>query len=316
MITHEVQYGHEPEDIKSCSLCQSDALIEDIDTGEVICSNCGLVVREKNYSLEQTWRAYNLTEERERSRSGYALTNKIYDKGLSTTFNSDYGLNGKKLDIETRNKMARLKKQDERTKVNDSWQRNLRVALSEMSSICIKLNLPDHVHEKAAYIYRKVLMKDLVRGRSIDGFVSASVYAACRKTGVPRSLSEIVKASNQTEHIVKYHYRLIVKELDFKPPIDKPTKFISSLSSKLKLNGLIEANSLKILREAQNRRLVMGKNPRGVAAAILYLACVEEGVRITQAEVAKAANTSEVTMRKRFNEYASFLKKPLKNPYF
>ena len=51
----------------------------------------------------------------------------------------------------------------------------------------------------------------------------------------------------------------------------------------------------------------MGKNPKGVAAAVLYLACRELGVRITQAEVARVAETSEVTMRKRFIEYEPFL---------
>jgi len=134
------------------------------------------------------------------------------------------------------------------------------------------------------------------------------VYAACRTEKIPRSISDIAKVSYLPEHDIKYHYRILVKELDFKPPIDEPTKFISSLSSKLKLNGIIEEESMNILRKAREHKLVMGKNPRGVAAAVLYLACQENGVSITQAEVARAANTSEVTMRKRFKEYEPILR--------
>ncbi len=297
----------ESKQITTCPACQSNSLIEDIKTGEIICAKCGLVLQEKKYSLQQDWRAYSLQEKQNRSRNGYALSNKIYDKGLSTTFNSGYDSKGKKLDPETRNMMTRLKKQDQRAKVNESWQRNLKIALSEMSRIANELHLPNHIHEKAAQIYRKILKEDLVRGRSIDGFVSAAIYAACRKEKIPRSISDIAEASCQSEHDIKYHYRLFVKELNFKPPVDGPTKFISSISSKLNLNGQVEEHSMHILEEARKRRLVVGKNPRGVAAAVLYLACQEKGVKVTQAEIAKKADTSEVTMRKRFKEYQPFL---------
>jgi transcription initiation factor TFIIB len=302
----DVESKNEPK--THCPSCQMTKLVKDWRTGEIICPRCGLVVTEKSYSLDQDWRAYTLTEQRERSRSGYALSNKIYDKGLSTTFNSYYDSKGKKLDPEVQNMMTRLKKQDQRAKVNESWLRNLKIALSDMSRICNELYLPDHIHEKAAHIYRQILREDLVRGRSIDGFVSAAVYAACRTEKIPRSISDIAKVSYLTEHDIKYHYRILVKELDFKPPIDGPTKFVSSLSSKLKLNGIIEEESMNILRKAREHKLVMGKNPRGVAAAVLYLACQENGVSITQAEVARAANTSEVTMRKRFKEYEPILR--------
>ncbi len=286
-----------------CPACQSSKLVEDMKTGEVICANCGLVVKEKEYSLTRDWRAYSFEEEKTRSRNGYALSNKIYDKGLSTTFQSGCDFKGKRLDSETQNMMLRLRKQDQRAKVNESWQRNLKIALSELSRICNELHLPDHVHERAAHIYRQILKEDLVRGRSIDGFVSASVYAACREKRIPRSIGDIASVSLLTEHEIKYHYRLLLREMNFKPPIDNPLKFLSSLTSKLKLNGNVEEYSLNLLNKAQEKKLVVGKNPKGVAAAVLYLACRELGVRITQAEVARVAETSEVTMRKRFIEY-------------
>jgi transcription initiation factor TFIIB len=290
-----------------CKTCKSTNIIEDSRSGEIICADCGFVLHKKSLSLRQDWRAYSFAEQQNRSRSGYALSTKIYDKGLSTTFNSRYDSKGKKLDPKTRSKMNRLKHHNQRAKVNESWMRNLKIALSEINRICNKLHLPDHVHQKAAQIYRKILGENLVKGRSIDGFVAASIYAACREKRVPRSINDVALISSRSEHDVKYHYRLIVNELDFKPPIDRPTKFISSLSSKLDLSGFIEEYSMGILREARERRLVVGKNPRGVAAAVLYLACQENGVKISQAEVAREADTSEVTMRKRFKEYEPFL---------
>lgn len=298
-----------------CNLVESDFEsrdktnhIIDPETGEITCARCGLVLQERGHSLEQDWRAYSYREQNKRSRTGYAVSNKLYDKGLSTTFNTFCDTNGRKLSRETQNKMTRLKSQDQRAKVYESRQRNLKIALSELGKICEELHLPDYIHEQAAVIYRKILGADLVRGRSIDGFVTASVYAACRINKIPRSINEVACASSQTEHNLRYHYMILIRTLGLKPPIDGPTKFIASLCVRLNLSGNVEKQSLSLLRRASDNRLVMGKNPRGVAAAIVYLACKECDVNITQDEVAKAANTSEVTMRKRYNEYESVMK--------
>jgi len=307
MITQESIPEYSQEQATSCPLCKSTNLVEDPKTGELICEHCGLVVVEKGYSLEQDWRAFTLTEREQRSRTGYMLSNTIYDHGLSTTFNSDIDAKGKRLDPETQNMMVRLKKQDQRAKVNLSSERNLKIALSEMSRACNELHLPDHVHEKAAQIYRLTLKEDLVRGRSIDGFVAASILAACRKNRIPRSIMDISKAMSLPERSVKFHYRLLLKEFNMKMPIDRPTKFISSLSSKLNLSGEVEQYSVRLMEKARENNLIVGKNPRGVAAAVLYLACQETGTKITQSEVARAAKTSEVTMRKRFKEYEPLL---------
>lgn len=307
MITQESIPEYSQESISKCPLCESTNLVEDPKTGELICEKCGLVVVEKSCSLEQDWRAFTFTEREERSRTGYMLTNTIYDHGLSTTFNSDVDAKGKRLDPETQNMMLRLKKQDQRAKINLSSERNLKIALSEMSQACSELYLPDHVHEKAAQIYRQTLREDLVRGRSIDGFVAASILVACRKNRIPRSILDISKVINLPERSVKFHYRLLLKEFNMKMPIDRPTKFISSLSSKLNLSGEIEQYSVMLMEKARENNLIVGKNPRGVAAAVLYLACQKSGIKITQSEVARAAKTSEVTMRKRFKEYEPLL---------
>ena len=307
MITQESIPEYSQEQATGCPLCKNTHLVEDPKTGELICESCGLVVVEKGYSLEQDWRAFTLTEREQRSRTGYILSNTIYDHGLSTTFNSDIDAKGKRLDPETQNMMLRLKKQDQRAKVNLSSERNLKIALSEMSRGCNELHLPDHVHEKAAQLYRLTLKEDLVRGRSIDGFVAASILAACRKNRIPRSIMDISKAMNLPERAVKFHYRLLLKEFNMKMPIDRPTKFISSLSSKLNLSGEVEQYSVRLMEKARENNLIVGKNPRGVAAAVLYLACQETGTKITQSEVARAAKTSEVTMRKRFKEYEPLL---------
>jgi len=288
---------------QSCPSCNGTDLIQDIDTGEVICSRCGTVVDERSYDLGPEWRSYTRQERQDRARTGHALTNKIYDRGLSTVMTGNVDARGRQLDNETMRKMNRLKRLNRREKNYESWDKNLKIALSEMDRMCTELHLPDYIHEEAAKIYRRVLKKDLVRGRSIDGFVGASIFAACRLSKLPYSIKKISEISMMDSSEIGYHYRMLVKELDMKMPLDKPNKFVSGMASRLGLNADVEQHSMRIIEKAKEEKLVVGKNPRGVAAAALYLACINKGYPVTQTEVANVADVSEVTMRKRFKEY-------------
>lgn len=302
MLTNVTQ-GYEIAVDQSCPSCHESHLVQDIDTGEVVCSRCGTVINEGSYDLGPEWRSYTEKEKLTRERTGYGLTDKIFDRGLSTIITGRVDARGKQLDTETLIKMNRLKRLNQREKINDSWDKNLKIALSEMDRICSELHLPSHVHEKAAKIYRKVLKKDLVRGRSIDGFVGASIFAACRILKLPCSVEQISERGMIDSNGLGYHYRLLVKELDLKMPLDKPNKFLSGMASRLGLRTDVEQYSMRIIEKARDENLIVGKNPRGVAAAALYLACFNKGYYVSQAAVARVADVSEVTMRKRLKEY-------------
>ena len=285
-----------------CDACKSANLVIDYSTGEIICSNCGLVIKKRSYRLDEKT-TYTINEKETKQRTGYNVSNKIYDKGFATMFRIRSDFTGKKLSLETQEKMLRLRKQDKRAKIHDSWTRNLSIALPEMSRICYELFLPNYVNENAAMIYRKVLKQGLVKGRSIDGFVVASIYLACRMFEIPRSISDIVPVTDLSIHDVAFHYRWIRKKLGLKPPIDTPEKYISSFISKLNLTGDVEELSFKIFKELDKTQLIIGKNPRGVAASIIYLACLEKGIKITVTSISKTADISIVTLGKRICEY-------------
>ena len=91
--------------------------------------------------------------------------------------------------------MLRLKKWHIRSSYQSSVDRNLSHAMTELSRLSDKLHIPKPVKERAAVIYRKALEKGLVRGRSISAISAASLYAACRVTGTPRTLRELGNVS-------------------------------------------------------------------------------------------------------------------------
>jgi len=171
--------------------------------------------------------------------------------------------------------------------------------MAELDRMSAALHLPQNVKEAAALTYRRALKKDLIRGRSIDAFVAASIYAACRQSKVPRPLKEITRASTRDQGEVSRTYRLILRELRIKMPVDDPMKFIPSIASKLRLRRDTEQRAVDILRKAKQAQGLSGKDPRGLAAAALYMACLGTDDRRIQKDVAEAAGTTEVTLRNR-----------------
>jgi transcription initiation factor TFIIB len=59
---------------------------------------------------------------------------------------------------------------------------------------------------------------------------------------------------------------------------------------------------MTIMREIVNREMCAGRNPMGLAAVALYIACKMTGEYRTQIEIAKVAGITEVTIRNRFKD--------------
>ncbi len=92
---------------------------------------------------------------------------------------------------------------------------------------------------------------------------------------------------------------MIHRELDLKIPVADPINNIPRIASVLELGEKIKRKAVGILRKAKDAGIVAGKDPTGLAAAALYLACITEGGNKTQKEVSVASGVTEVTIRNR-----------------
>jgi transcription initiation factor TFIIB len=287
--------------IYNCPECGSGNLVEDYDQGEIICQNCGLVISEHILSTAPEWRAFTKEEHEERGRTGIPLSFSIHDKGLSTVIERvGKDAYGKSLSADKRLEMLRLRKWHIRARVHSSIDRNLTQAMAELDRVSDKIHIPAQTKERAAVIYRKALDTGLVRGRSIAAIAAASLYAACRSTETPRTLKELAEASGLKKKDIARCYRLLLKELNIKMPIEDPVKCISKIASRIGASARTQMKALEILREAKAKGIAAGKDPMGLAAAALYVACVYEGEKRTQKEIAEVANVTEVTVRNRY----------------
>jgi transcription initiation factor TFIIB len=299
-VTKEVPKVHQRL-AEICPECASKNLVHDYDSGETICGDCGLVLYEQMLDKGPEWRAFTQQEKTSRSRVGMPTSYSIHDKGLSTTISQvDRDAFGRKLPLSTRLQMWRLRKWQIRSRVHSSTDRNLAQAMSELDRLSGKVNISPPIKEKAAVVYRRALDKGLVRGRSISAIAAASLYAACRKSGTSRTLREIAEASLVDKKDVARCYRLLLQELDFHMPIADPLTFISKIAEKNGITGKTQGAAIQILREARQKRFAAGKDPMGMAAAALYIACLQNNEKVTQKDIAEASGVTEVTVRNRY----------------
>jgi transcription initiation factor TFIIB len=221
--------------------------------------------------------------------------------GLSTVIgktNKDHS--GRVIEVAMRSTMGRLRAWDFRTQAHSPTDRNLRQAFSELDRLRDKLGVSDAVVEKTAYIYRKAQEKGLVRGRTISATVGAALYIACRETGTSRTLKDIAQIGNIKRKDLARIYRIVVMELDLKIPLIDPMKCITRVANKANLSERTKRAAVDIMKQVTKSGISAGKDPMGLAASVLYIACLNTGEGRTQTDIADAAGVTEVTVRNRY----------------
>lgn len=281
-----------------CKRCNSGKKITDSETGEVICGGCGFVIAER---IEDSGPEYrNFLDGEDRSRAGAGTSLSRHDRGLATVINaSNTDASGKPLSSSMKTTLGRLRIWDSRSQAHKSSERNFRQAFNELYKLKDKMGLSDATIEKTAYIYRKANEKKLMRGRSINSLLGASLYAACREAETPRTLRDIEREGNVKRKELAKCYRMLVEKLDLKMPVVSSVFCIARIANRIGISEKSKRLAMKLLKDYEQTGEVAGKSPTGLAASALYLACVKSGENYSQKEIATAAGITEVTIRNR-----------------
>lgn len=284
---------------KRCSECGSSLLLRDTENAEIVCGNCGFVVTIKLTDRGPEWRAFTPEERRQKVRVGSPQTFMLHDKGLSTKIDwRDIS----SFSPEKRAQLHRIRQWQHRSRVSSSLEKNLAVALSEISRIADTLCLPKNIVESSAIIYRKAIKEGLIRGRSIKGIATAATYLACRQSKLVRTVAELSKVAGIDKKEIASNYRFLVRKMRiFVPPV-RPNQHITKLSNQMLLDGRTEGIAHKILIGAKKQKLTSGRCAKGIAAAACYISSIIAGDYRTQREFAEAADLTEVTIRNRYRE--------------
>lgn len=295
--------------VVKCPECSSRNLEYDENRGERHCKECGMVIEEDIVDQSPEWRDFNDSgQQTDRSRVGAPMTNLLHDKGLSSTIdwqNKDYA--GTAIASKNRSQLYRMRKWQARSRTKGSKERNLQQALALIQQICSKMKLPKTVQERSADIYRKALAEDLVRGRSIDSMVCASIFIANQQMLTARTVDDIAKVARIGPKEIGRTYRDVKRKLMIRTPLPDPKIYVSRFCSELQLGPKVQRSALDIIRKAEAMEMTHGKSPCGVAAASIYIASQLSEQARTQREIAEITNVTEVTIRNRYKQLAKSL---------
>ncbi|MFX1376750.1 MAG: transcription initiation factor IIB, partial [Promethearchaeota archaeon] len=146
------------------------------------------------------------------------------------------------------------------------------------------------------------------------GFVAASLYAAIRIHEFPKLLEDVSDASMISNHTLFRSLGLIIRDilpilnLNYHPISAKNLVFL--FGCRLELPEKIKLKAIDLLNETSKKGLnIIGKDPKGLAAAALYLVARNTEFNKTQVEVADAARVTEVTIRSRIKDIKIFIDK-------
>jgi transcription initiation factor TFIIB len=282
------------DNVVVCPNCGDGQKITDVESGELICTKCGFVIYERLGDEHEDWSILAREPESKLRTSPTSLARS--GMGLSTIIGRPDTSAGSGLNAAMRSTFDRLRAWDFRVKGRDD--RSLRHAFMELDRLRGALRLSDVIVEKTAYIYRRAQERGLVRGRTIRAVLGAAIYIVQREMGISGTREDIIKATSTKEKDLARAYRVILRELDLKVPMLDPIKCISRVANKANISERTKRRAMDMTHNVIKNGLAAGKDPMGLAASLLYLACVSRGELKSQAAIAGAAGVSEVTLRK------------------
>jgi transcription initiation factor TFIIB len=289
------------EEDHRCPECDSEHLVRDYTRGELVCDSCGLVVSEGHIDPGPEWTAYSVEESDRLARAGGPRSYMQKALGLSTVIPfATRDSRGNAIPFSERGKYFRMRKLQKHANHSRPGERSLPDVIRQLDRIASLLGLPRSVKEESTYIGKKALESGLLRGRSIDTLVAAAIYAACRISGVPRTLEEMAQATGLPKKSVAKAYGALQRGLKLRVPPSKAADYVPRFCSALKLSPEAEAEAYRILRRIEDAEGTSSLSPVGTAAAAIYLASLACGERRPQKAIARVAGVSEVTLRNRF----------------
>ena len=204
---------------------------------------------------------------------------------------------GRALDQATAQRQKYLTKVDSRVVSNkDRSARRLQIAVRDLAA---RLKVSPEIEGRAFLVARKAISARMFRGWEFGLVAGGAVYFALLEASGSvdeKALLPHVRASHEKKRRSNVFavYKGIKRLLGAQPEITSAADLARKIAVRLGLSGEV----LRLIK--QNVALIPPTAiPRIDAAAVVYLSCVQGGVKISQRRVAEACGTNDVSLRQR-----------------
>jgi len=182
-------------------------LIEDARAGDIICTDCGLVVGDRVIDVSSEWRTFANDEGKDRSRVGAAQSSLLNNSDLSTVMQVPTGKNS--WDIQ----QTSLVKNNKAGQTDTAEERYLKNGYNEIMKIAEKGHLSKIVTNRAKEIYKLVADRKVVKGTTPVAIAAACLFASCRENNVARSFKEVCAYAGITKKQISKPFNKIIKSI-------------------------------------------------------------------------------------------------------
>ena len=253
-----------------CSYCGKNSLVTDYVTKERWCSKCSKVKKEE--LIEHSGNA------------GHGGGNGAGGGGKVVKL---------PINLENLNKPKVLK--------------SLNIARIEIARLCQVLGSSKNLQQRGITIFEKGQKQKIVF-KNTKCFSAACLYAACRETGVIRTIKDFTKNSDCKTTRLRADYTKIIEILEIKIKIMLPKEYISRIGTNTDpvISVIIQRKAIKLLEKLDGME---GKDPMGIAAAALCYECRLKNTKHTLKNIASTADLNPGTVRSRMKEIKKMINK-------
>lgn len=258
------------EDVQPANCPECDGSV--ITTGyETTCDDCALVIATD--PIERR-RPFPDTDDPDPStrRTGGPRTPARDDRGLGSQIGRTRDGNGNQLSGATRRRLDRLRRQHGRARRGRTIDRNQVHGLTEVRRLAAALELATSIRDRVCTLFRRAQHAGLLQGRSIEAIAAATVYAACRSQGLPRTQSELEPVAGCDRSALRRSIAALNVDLGLELQPVTPAAFVPRVAAAVDAEPSVRREAVALADRAQAAGLTQGHKPFGYAAACLGVA--------------------------------------------
>jgi transcription initiation factor TFIIB len=302
-----------------CSQCKvQTTLVEDHAQGDLICTECGLVVESRTIDECSEWRTFSDSDKAggDPSRTVGATNNMLSGGGLGTTI-------GRNPDGSYNQTLARLHNRE------GNPDKVLMAAFSQIGDMADRMAMNQTVKSGACELYKVVTSSHSTQGKSSVAMFAACLYIACRQEGQTRTFKEICGAAvGSTVKEIGRCYRFIIRVcegLDLQMQMNEQMITPELLTNRFCGNlGLANSEFIRVcssaiqkFREIKTGEGYSQKQPASVAAAAIYLATqiLDKKDIANVSQISAVSGMAEQTIRNSYADMLPYLERLLPEAY-
>lgn len=223
-----------------------------------------------------------------------------------TLYSAEWG-SGTKISVSKYSSYAqkRMSRINFHTSMNHK-DRSLHHAYEDLEKANTSLSLPRNIILQAKIMYRKFNEEKLTRGAIRTGIKANCVARACSDAGCSRTTQEIAAAFNIPPRDISRTsdiFRETIPDESATTSITKPSDLIKRLFTEVTSvpeseRGRIRQKLIQACQDHEKCPRLMGKTPKGVASAVMYVTLVNLGYEADKDEICKICDVSLPTLNK------------------